>query len=94
MDDDQRHINRIWRTVLICFGIILIALGFIIGDAFNILIMLILGLVLIVGGCCLWAKDKKRNPLYALWGLIPPIGFIALAILKDRTGDKDKGVDV
>ena len=90
MGDDQRHINQVWRTVLICFGIILIVLGFVIGGAFNIMVMSILGMVLVLGGCCIWAKDKKRNPLYMLWGLLLPIGFIALVVLKDRSGDKDK----
>ena len=97
MNEDQRHINQIWRTVLISFGIILIVLGFVIGGAFNIMIMSILGIVLIIGGCCLWVKDKNRFSLWALWGLIPPIGFIILGLLEDRSGEAEEeaaGVEI
>lgn len=45
---------------------------------------------LIYGSYC-WAKYKGRHGAFALLGLLAPIGFIPLALMKDKypVGDKE-----
>jgi oligosaccharyl transferase (archaeosortase A-associated) len=42
------------------------------------------GLVSLIYGCWGWAKYKEKNDIWALWGLIVPIGFIPLAFSKTK----------
>jgi hypothetical protein len=46
--------------------------------------LIISGLILSVVGCYNWAKAKGRNPLFCLWGLLAPIGFLGTALLQDK----------
>ena len=46
--------------------------------------LLLLGLGLTVYGCYLWAKLKGRRWTWMFFGLLSPIGLIALAVLKPR----------
>lgn len=44
-------------------------------------------------GCRAWAKYKGRSELWALLGLLPPIGFIPLALMQAETAKiKSKGM--
>lgn len=46
-----------------------------------------IGLVLAVVGCVLWAQRKKRHWLFGFWGLLAPIGFLGVSLLRDRSRD-------
>jgi len=46
-----------------------------------------LGLVLAVVGCVLWAQRKNRHWLFGFWGLLAPIGFLGVSLLRDRSRD-------
>ncbi|MBN1176887.1 MAG: hypothetical protein JXA51_04320 [Dehalococcoidales bacterium] len=90
MEEEDIHIHKIWRGVLIVFGLTLVVLGVALGDAFNLFIMVAMGMALVLGGCGLWVRDKNRNSAHILWGLLPPVGFIAIMMLKDRSGELEK----
>lgn len=36
-------------------------------------------------GCVLWALRKNRHWAFAFWGLIAPIGFLGISLLRDKT---------
>ena len=41
--------------------------------------------IIAIIGCELWAHEKNRSWLFALWGLVAPIGYLVMASLKDKT---------
>jgi hypothetical protein len=46
--------------------------------------MLAVALLTSVFGCYLWAKLKGRHWLWMIFGLLAPIGFLMLAVLRDK----------
>jgi len=47
--------------------------------------MLVLtALILNIVGCYNWAMSKGRSPLFCLWGVLAPIGFLGPALLQDN----------
>ena len=49
----------------------------------------LVGISCMLYGCYIWATRKKRHWAFMLWGLIAPIGFIGIAVLKDKSeGDQ------
>ncbi len=48
------------------------------------IIISLAALAMIITGCYFWAKSKAQSSWWALFGLIAPIGFIPLALLKDK----------
>ena len=76
-------------------GLFFVARGLLIApeyDPTTALILVVLYYVLIVAaigmeiyGCYCWAKYKGRNKWLCLLGLVAPIGFIPLALLKDKS---------
>jgi hypothetical protein len=46
---------------------------------------IIIGLAICVFGCDLWAIEKDRSWAYMFWGILAPIGFIPMALLKDKS---------
>lgn len=50
--------------------------------------ILIIGLVITIIGCVLWVQRKHRHVAFALWGLLAPIGFLGIALLKDKTNQR------
>ena len=90
MEEEDIHIHRIWRVVLIVFGLTLVVLGFALGDAFNLLIMVAMGMALVLGGCGLWVRDKNRNSAHILWGLLLPVGFFVLMLLRDKSEEVEE----
>jgi hypothetical protein len=45
----------------------------------------IIGVVMATSGCYLWTGDKNRASVFALWGLLAPIGYLAIMSLKDKS---------
>jgi len=48
------------------------------------IILYVSAVALILRGSYCWAKYKGRSGWWALLGLVAPIGFIGLAVLKDK----------
>ena len=48
------------------------------------LIPLIIGLMMSTFGCVLWAQRKNRHWAFGLWGLLAPVGFLGVALLKEK----------
>jgi len=48
------------------------------------LIGILLGIALSIFGCYWWAKGKGRSPAFMLWGVLAPIGFLGVALLKNK----------
>ena len=51
-------------------------------------LLLFAALILDVVGCYNWAMAKARSPWFCLWGFLAPIGFLGLALLRDRSWDE------
>jgi len=49
------------------------------------LIFSIVGIGISILGCAIWAQNKNRHWVFAIWGLFAPIGFLGIALLKDKT---------
>ena len=47
-----------------------------------------IGLVVTVVGCVLWAQRKNRHWAFCFWGLLAPIGFLGISLLKDKNKDE------
>ena len=47
-------------------------------------ILWLVGLGFVLWGCWNWTKYKGRNRWWTLCGLLAPIGFIPLALMKDK----------
>ena len=43
-----------------------------------------IGLILAVVGCVLWAQRKNRHWAFGFCGILAPIGFIVIALLKEK----------
>ena len=71
------------RNFLIWSGLICELVAQPLPIAFSI-ILSIIGIGIVLCGCWNWAKYKGRNGWWAAWGLLAPIGLIALANMKDE----------
>ena len=45
----------------------------------------VIGVIMAMTGCYLWTRDKNRASSFALWGLLAPIGYLAIMSLKDKS---------
>jgi len=45
----------------------------------------VVGVIMAVIGCYLWTRDKNRAWGFSLWGLLAPIGYLAIMTLKDKS---------
>ena len=79
--------NNIQKLFLLWLGAIMSIAGNIAIDTGrpNGQIATIIGGIIAIIGCNLWARDKNRSWLFALWGLAAPIGYLAMASLKDKS---------
>ena len=48
------------------------------------------GIILTLYGSYCWAKYKGRHWAYMFWGILAPIGLIALALLKPKEEEENK----
>ncbi len=74
------------RNCLVWSGLICMGVTRALPLAFSIIIS-ILGVGLVLSGCWYWAKYKGKSGWWAMWGLLAPIGFIALSNIKDEYTD-------
>ena len=54
------------------------------------LAILMIGLAVTMVGCVLWTQRKRRHVAFALWGLLAPVGFLGIALLRDKSQDDRK----
>jgi len=67
------------------FGVIVAYAGNLAGQIFDYWIAIVLvGMAITMVGCVLWVQRKHRHIAFALWGLLAPIGFLGISLLKDR----------
>ncbi|MFC2001346.1 oligosaccharyl transferase, archaeosortase A system-associated [Chloroflexota bacterium] len=76
------------RNVGVCAGIILL-IAALLSNLYNtdlhiFLPIWVIGIASLLYGCWGWAKYKGRSEWWALWGLLPPIGFIPLALMQSE----------
>jgi len=45
----------------------------------------VVGVIMAVIGCDMWVRDKNRAWVFSLWGLLAPIGYLAIMTLKDKS---------
>ena len=45
----------------------------------------VIGVIMAMTGCYLWTRNKNRASGFALWGLLTPIGYLAIMTLKDKS---------
>jgi hypothetical protein len=50
--------------------------------------IVVAALVLSLVGGYNWARGKARSPAFCLWGILAPIGYLGLALLRDRYWDR------
>jgi hypothetical protein len=84
---EKHNINRLF---LLWLGAILSMAGNIAidTDRANGQIATIIGGIVAIIGCDLWARDKNRSWWFALWGLVAPIGYLMMASLKDKSNQQ------
>jgi hypothetical protein len=54
------------------------------------IIIFMIGLVITILGSVLWARRKNRSAIFGLFGILAPIGFIVIGLLKDKTVNDKK----
>jgi hypothetical protein len=73
------------RTALVLAGTIIGYAALFIPDVVVSYSLVAVSLCLSVYGCHLWARLKGRSELWMFMGLLAPLGFLALALFKDRS---------
>lgn len=81
MKDSYRKKRTLWAWV----GIGTLWINYLFVETWDLyLILWIFGLFALVYGSYCWAKYKGRSGWFALLGIVAPIGFIPLAVMKDK----------
>jgi uncharacterized membrane protein HdeD (DUF308 family) len=82
--------NNINRLFLLWLGAIMSIAGNIAIDTGRSKgqIATIIGGIIAIIGCELWAHEKNRSWLFALWGLAAPIGYLVMVSLKDNSNQQ------
>ena len=82
---DKKDSYRKARNTGVWIGIIVLFITRFFGEVPFIGIPLwVIGIALVLWGCWNWVKYKGRSGWWTLWGIISPIGFIPLALMKDK----------
>jgi len=76
-DKSNRGMEVAW------IGVIIMWIGSRMSSEYWLAIAL-LGLSLTFAGCVLWAQRKNRHWAFGFWGLLAPIGFLGISLLKDK----------
>ena len=80
--EEYKHRKTVWAwaaTLLGVIGNIILSYGSSFGWLFSIA-----GMLVAIYACWNWTKYKGREPAWALWGILYPIGYLALVLLKDK----------
>jgi hypothetical protein len=78
------------RTALLLVGTTIGYLSLLPEQAALAYSMLLVSICMSVYGCYLWAKLKGRHWILMVFGLLAPAGFLALAILRDKSKEIPK----
>ncbi len=84
--------NNALRPILLWVGTIIGLAGSValeIGNS-NGAVGSVVGLIVTMIGCYLWTREKNRASIFALWGLLAPIGFLGIMFLRDKTPQQAK----
>jgi len=65
-----------------------------VGTFTEIWFLSIFGFVVALIGTFFWAVSKKRHWAFGFWGILAPIGFLGVALLKDRNSEKTKDAPI
>jgi hypothetical protein len=78
--------KRTLRYFLLWAGAILIVAGNVAFDTgrTNGEVGTVVGVIMAIIGCDMWVRDKNRAWVFSLWGLVAPIGYLAIMTLKDK----------
>ena len=78
--------NRRTGISLAWLGVIIGWVGYFFAPTYGLLLLaLVIDLALAVWGCYIWAKAKGQSGVLALWGLLAPIGFLGVALVKNKS---------
>jgi hypothetical protein len=81
--EDIAAVRRV-RTALVIGGTVIGYMSLLFTQDAVINSMLAVALCTSVFGCYLWAKIKGRHWIWMIFGLLAPIGFLMLAVLRDK----------
>ncbi len=80
MDKRKEGVSISWIGYGIAFiGNIVIQFSLLFG-----LVITTVGMVVILKGTHTWATGKGRKWVFMFWGLLAPIGFLGISLLKDK----------
>jgi len=48
------------------------------------LMLLMIGMAVAIVGCVLWAQRKNRHWAFGFWGILAPVGFLGISLLKEK----------
>ncbi len=82
--EEEMHNTATTRTVLVWIGLVLGYVARVLPGGYSLLLLFV-GLSLSVWGCYIWARLKNRSGYWCLFGLLTPIGLIALWKIKDKS---------
>ena len=81
----EKEEYRKQRNVAVWSGLGLLILSRILASIWLLsLLIWLVGLGVVIWGSWSWAKYKGRSGWWALWGLLAPVGFIPLALMRDK----------
>ncbi|MFC1966468.1 hypothetical protein ACFLWI_05940 [Chloroflexota bacterium] len=69
------------RTILIVAGLVTLAAA----RANPHILLWLIATGLVLWGCYIWTMLKNRHWAFMLWGLLPPIGLLGIAVLYDKS---------
>ena len=74
-------VKMAWLGAGLCYAANRFVMPFILSAG---IALLVVGVVVVLLGCYLWATKKNRHWAFMFWGLLAPIGFLGIALLKNR----------
>jgi uncharacterized membrane protein len=79
--------KRTLRYFLLSVGAILAVVGNVAFDTghANGEVGTVVGVIMAIIGCDMWVRDKNQASVFSLWGLLAPIGYLAIMALKDKS---------
>lgn len=72
------------RTTMVIVGLIVAYSSILVSSDILSLVIFLIGSGFVLWGCYLWVKIKGRHWAWMLFGLLAPIGLLALFLLKSK----------